>query len=116
MSKYGIMKTSEMQMKCFEQHKEIFGGGEGGGRKRIFFSRTAKLRGLFQCRMEPETLKPFINRIPALSTLLPLRAADAAFWTKTAMFPSCCSCYGIDLRGKINTGNSVGGRGREDGT
>lgn len=59
--------------------------------------------------MEPETLKPFINRIPALSTLLPLGAADAAFWTETAMFPSCCSCYGIDLRSKINTGNSVGG-------
>lgn len=58
-------------------------------------------------------MKPFINRIPALSTLLLLRAADAAFWTETAMFPSCCSCYGIDLRRKINTGNSV--RGEREG-
>lgn len=34
MSKYGIMKTSEMQMKCFEQHKEILAAAkEVGGRE-----------------------------------------------------------------------------------
>lgn len=76
------MKTSEMQMKCFEQHKEILAAArEVGGRE--FSRRELQNYGVYS--NAGWSMKPFVNRIPAPSTLLPPRPP-------TLPFPSCHLC------------------------